>query len=249
MTDAQALPENTAASQAAIFELKAKRPPLLEAIEGAAARRRANAALAELGNAAARSELERAEADETQARAAVVRLDEAVDVLETHHRGLVEAEHEELVAIEAERVSELIDDLLALDDEIDATCKRLRAMLMERTNILAVDLQGYRGGFRGFAAREVGHQLINYFDFELRFLPVERNYARLRPIADIDAAEFNRPSPAMLARGLTDKSASIARRWANQGPVDPRAAPMPGMMQTGVDREGNPRFAFIKGVA
>lgn len=233
------LPHTSAGAQSAIFDLNAKRATFSEAIEAAIARRRANSALAGLGNAAAKAEVDRAEHDEKQARTELNRLDEAIAALEAHRDVLAGAEREQdRLAREAETVA-LADEALGISDEIDITLDVLADLLDQRAAALA------RGGFPN--DREAMWAVLAALARHVQpILPVNCGGRHRRFIGDIDGLRLRRKSALSAARGapvLSQSGKMLAKALLGRTTLDPEAAPFAGMVKTGRSKDG-PRFAF-----
>lgn len=240
MTAEIALPATSTATQGLIFEMQAKRGPLSEAIEAAAARRRSNSALAGLGNAAAKAEVDRAEDDEKQARVELRHLDDAVAALEGHRDALIHRELEqERAAHEAQRTA-LADKLLAVDDDIDAAVDRLTELLGQRRELITTG--------RFFDDPEHRWQLLNALADHLQpALPVQLDRRSRRFISDIDGYRLQRRSRGSIARGaqlVSPLASTLTRALLGEAPRS-EAPPFGGdMVLVGRTKDGDPRYAF-----
>jgi hypothetical protein len=209
---AMTAPKTSAAAIAMIATLQAKRAGLVQTIDTGAERRKGLATAAEFGDVSASAALRKIEAEETEARGSLQNLDIVIGEMERTRDTLQAQEANELASQNAAELSEAIDGLLELDDEIDDALDHARALLAKREEFKREKSQILRRIPGKMAGSMIGRDsepatsLLSYFDRYLGWLNAGVSYASITRISDWDSRYYGRQSPRQLERGPRELS-------------------------------------------
>jgi molecular chaperone GrpE (heat shock protein) len=217
----KAKPTTATEASELLTELEPRRLTLEATIKSAGLRRAGAATAAEYGDDAAKATLQQIAAEETQAQDALRNLDSViaeVRVLRDHLRAAETTARESAAAAARESAAAAaldaaVDELLAIDDELDAALDHARELAEKRREkARSPVLRNAKTKFAGALVvreREVGLSIMAYFDRELFF--VDRHgasFASIVRVADWDARHFGRQSQGQIERGPRELTAS-----------------------------------------
>jgi hypothetical protein len=203
----------TAAQAATMIEtLQASRLALVDTIASSAERRKEFATAAHFGDVSAKAALSKIETEEAQARGSLQNLDIVIGEMERTRDALQTQEANEIANQNAAELSEAIDGLLELDDEIDDALDHARALLAKREEFKREKSQILRRIPGKMAGSMIGRDsepatsLLSYFDKYLGWLNGGTSYAAITRVADWDSRYYGRQSPRQLERGPRELS-------------------------------------------
>jgi hypothetical protein len=200
-------PKTSAAAIAMLDGLAEKRAGLVQAISTGADRCRGLAVAAHLGDVDAAEELREIEAEEATARGSLRNLDAAIAGIDQMRKALEAKEAATRESHNAAELSEAIEGLLAIDDEIDDALDHARVLLAKRDEYKAANSATLRRMpgkmLHAMIGRdsETAESILAYFDRFLAGHNAGRSYASLTRIAEFDSRYYGRPSARMLERG------------------------------------------------
>jgi adenosyl cobinamide kinase/adenosyl cobinamide phosphate guanylyltransferase len=222
----KAKPTTATEASELLTDLEPRRLTLEATIKSAGLRRAGAATAAEFGDDAAKATLQQIAAEEAQAQDALRNLDSVIAEVRLLRDKLRAVETTARESAAAAALDAAVDELLALDDELDAALDHARDLAEKRRELARSPiLRNAKTKFAGALVvreREVGMSILSYFDRELFF--VDRHgasYASIVRAADWDARHFGRPSPAQIERGpreLTASEKAILRSASNPAP-------------------------------
>jgi hypothetical protein len=212
-----------------IATLQAKRAGLVQKIDTGAERRKGLATAAEFGDDSAKAALSKIETEEATARGALQNLDIVIAEIERTRDTLQAQETAELDSRNAAELSQAIDGLLSIDDEIDDALEHARALLARRDEFKRANsailrrMPGKNFGSMLGRDSEIGDSLLAYFDRQLAWMRGGKSYAAITRVADWDSRYYGKQSPLMIERGPRELS-PFERAWRKT--LSPRGAPI-----------------------
>lgn len=203
------LPKTSDEATKVLQRMEQKRAAAETLLSKSAERRKEYALAAELGDATAAESLKAVGAEDAAAAAELQNLAIAIAGMKDCRKRL---EIQELAAIEIDvekQRSDLIDQLLDIDDQIDDACEVVRDLFARRDELRAHRL------LNGLTEENtiLGRSLEAYFNAQLSN-PFGRTYAQITRVAEWDAKRVSRKSPRMIERGprkLTPFEESLLR--------------------------------------
>ena len=222
-------PKTAAQAISMIATLQAKRAGLVQTIDTGGERRKGLATKAEFGDDSAKAALGKIETEEATARRALQNLEIVINEMERTRDVLQAQETAELDSRNAAELSQAIDGLLSIDDEIDDALEHARALLTKRDEYKRANsailrrMPGKNFGSMLGRDSEIGDSLLAYFDRQLAWMRGGKSYAAITRVSEWDARYYGKQSPRMIERG--PREPSPFERTLRQA-LSPRGAPI-----------------------